>query len=210
MDMENLIRLIGWFASVLETPVLYVTPFFSTSQIFKVMEAHSIWVYDKLKKRKRKVTLRVPSKVKRDRTKTKISTFVNFIHQKDAYITMCVVKKIMDRRAPIYTVHDNFITNSHNCKEIPIQYLENLVLHAKDYGKDVDVQALQETSFSEMVVSKDLIDKLFLDILPEHIKNYKQRLKVWNANVSRFKTYYYGYPHSVCCKDPRCSGKDMK
>ncbi|KAL2942383.1 ATP synthase subunit beta chloroplastic [Bienertia sinuspersici] len=64
IEMENFIRLIGWFASVIETPVLYVTPFFSTSQNFMVMEAHSIWVYDKLKKRKRKVTLRVPSKVK--------------------------------------------------------------------------------------------------------------------------------------------------
>ncbi|KAL2942402.1 putative DNA-directed RNA polymerase [Bienertia sinuspersici] len=89
-----------------------------------VMEAHSIWVYDKLKKRKRKVTVRVPSKVKRDRKKTEISTFVNFIHQKDAYIAMRVVKKMIDRKAPIYTVHDNFITNAHNCKDLPIKYLE--------------------------------------------------------------------------------------
>lgn len=99
-------------------------PFLSTSQDSMVMEAHSIWVYDNLKKRKRKVTLRVPSKVKRDRKKTEISTFANFIHQKDAYIAMRVVEKMMDRRAPIYTVHDNFLTNAHNCKDLPIQYLE--------------------------------------------------------------------------------------
>lgn len=54
-----------------------------------------------------------------------------------------------------------------------------------------------------MVLSKDLIDKIFLEILPEHIQNDKQ-----SANVSRFKTYYYGYSRSVCCKDP--STKDMK
>ncbi|KAL2905159.1 putative DNA-directed RNA polymerase [Bienertia sinuspersici] len=91
MEMEYLVRLIGWFSSILETPVLYVTPFFSTSKNFMVMEAHSIGVYDEIKKRKRKVTLRVPSKVKRDRRKNEISTFVNFIHQKHAYIAMRVV-----------------------------------------------------------------------------------------------------------------------
>lgn len=47
------------------------------------MESHSLWVYDKINKKRRKLTLRVSSE-ERDRKKTEVSTFVHFIHQKDA------------------------------------------------------------------------------------------------------------------------------
>lgn len=72
------------------------------------MDTAKIWVFDKQRKR-RMVTLKVPS-LKRDRRKTEISTFVNFIHQRDAHIAMRVIEEMLSIGAPIYTVHDNFLT----------------------------------------------------------------------------------------------------
>ena len=63
------------------------------------MESHSLWVYDKINKKGRKLTLRVSSE-ERDRKKTEVSTFVHFIHQKDAYIAMRVVEKMIQTKAP--------------------------------------------------------------------------------------------------------------
>lgn len=62
----------------------------------------------------------------RDKRKTQVSTCVNFIHQKDAYIAMKVVdtftKKNQNLSIPIYTVHDNFITTSIYTKLLPECY----------------------------------------------------------------------------------------
>ena len=71
----RLIRIIGWFATCCDRPVQYETYFFSTSQDYRVMDSHSLWVYDRKNKKRRKVTLRVSSE-KRYRKKTEVSTFV--------------------------------------------------------------------------------------------------------------------------------------
>ncbi|TXG60781.1 hypothetical protein EZV62_012144 [Acer yangbiense] len=73
-----------------------------------------ISIYDRVSYKRRRVTLRVPT-LDRDKRKTKVSTCVNFIHQKDAYIAMKVVEKltsVTNGDAPIYTVHDNFRTSA--------------------------------------------------------------------------------------------------
>lgn len=121
--MECLIRLIrniGWIASALDQPVLYNVPYFTTVQDYIKMDPINIWVYDSTHKR-RKVTMRVSS-FKRDRRKTDISTFVNFIHQKDANIAMQVVAKLLKKNYPIYTVHDNFISTAYASRFIPDYY----------------------------------------------------------------------------------------
>ncbi|CAI9786720.1 unnamed protein product [Fraxinus pennsylvanica] len=64
--------------------------YFTTVYDYMVMEAINIWVSDKLHKKRHRITLRVSSS-KRDRRKIEISTFVNFIHQRDAQIAMNVV-----------------------------------------------------------------------------------------------------------------------
>lgn len=120
--MECLIRLIrhiGWIASARDCPVFYRVPNFTTVQDYMIMEGINIWLYDRLHKKRRRVTLRVPSS-KRDRRKTEISTFVNFIHQKDAHIAMSVVEMMQNLGAPIYTVHDNFITTIQYSNSIPM------------------------------------------------------------------------------------------
>lgn len=122
--MECLIRLIrhiGWIASARNSPVFYRVPYFTTVQDYMIMDAINIWVYDRLHKKRRRVTLRVSSS-KRDRRKTEISTFVNFIHQKDAHIAMSVVENMLSMGAPIYTVHDNFISTAEYSNYIPRIY----------------------------------------------------------------------------------------
>lgn len=85
------------------------------------MEAINIWVYDRHQKKRRRVTLRLSSS-KRDRRKTETSTFVNFIHQRDANIAMSVVEYMLQISEPIYTVHDNFITTAQYTDIIPKIY----------------------------------------------------------------------------------------
>lgn len=122
--MECLIRLIrhiGWIASARDSPVFYKVPYFTTVQDSILMDAINIWVYDRLHKKRRRVTLRVSSS-KRDRRKTERSTFVNFIHQKDANIAIQVVEEMLSLGAPIYTVHDNFLTTAKYSNSIPFIY----------------------------------------------------------------------------------------
>lgn len=123
VNLMNLINLIGWFCSVLDKPVHYSIPFFTTVQDYMRSDTAEIWVYDSTtRKRRRRVTLRVPT-TNRDTRKTQVSTCVNFIHQRDAYIAMKVVEKLTKKtQAPIYTVHDNFITTSIYANEIPHIY----------------------------------------------------------------------------------------
>ena len=58
-----------------------------------IMESINIWLYDRQHNKRRRVTLRVSSS-QINRRKTEISTFVNFIHQRDANIAMSVVKNL--------------------------------------------------------------------------------------------------------------------
>lgn len=120
--MECLIRLIhhiGWIVSAWDRPVFYRVPYFTTVQDYMKMEATKIWVYDRLHKKKRGVILRIATS-KRNQTKIVTSTFVNFIHQRDAYIAMNVVEEMLSFNLPIYTVQDNFISTAYNSNFITV------------------------------------------------------------------------------------------
>ena len=120
-NLMKLINLIGGLCSALDRPVIYSIPYFTTVQDYMRSEKAHIWVYDRVCRKRRQATLRVPTSV-RDKRKTKVSTCVNFIHQKDAYIAMKVVDELTLRKAPVYTVHDNFITTSVFAAGIPNIY----------------------------------------------------------------------------------------
>lgn len=54
-----------------------------------------------------------------------MSTFVNFIHQKDALIysiAIQVVEEVLLKGAPVYTVHEHFITTAPYARKIPDIY----------------------------------------------------------------------------------------
>lgn len=56
----------GWFSSTLDRPVFYGIPDFPTVQDYMSTTGVNIWLYDRMRK-KRRVTLRVPTP-KRDRS----------------------------------------------------------------------------------------------------------------------------------------------
>ena len=213
--MECLIRLIrniGWIASALGLPVIYNVPYFTTVQDYVTMNPINLWVYDKHHRKRRKVTLRIPSS-KRDRRKTDTSTFVNFIHQKDAYIAMKVVEKLLEKNIPIYTVHDNFISIAGACKYIPNYYInvirdmgpplsiinefiyKNVVKNAsklilgEDQG-DFDIYC------KEMVFPlKDL--RIALEaLIPPNLN--KQKRDTWAERINGILNSYETYTNIVC------------
>ena len=57
-----------------------------------------------------------------------ISTFANFIHQKDALMVMRVIERIrleelvIRVHIPIYTIHDNFLTTIEHAEKLPAYY----------------------------------------------------------------------------------------
>ncbi|KAL3516293.1 hypothetical protein ACH5RR_023195 [Cinchona calisaya] len=121
----RLLRHIGWLTFARARPVIYSEPYFMTVQEYMVMESINIWVYDRVHKKRRRVSMRVSSS-KMDRRKSAISTFVNFIHQKDASIAMSVVDKMLQTNHPIDTVHDNFITTPAFCLYMPYLYASTI------------------------------------------------------------------------------------
>lgn len=117
--------------------------------------------------------------------------FSDFIHQKDALIAMGVISKLYEVNGPIYTVHDNFISNALVSLYLPHIYLEvlrglgppfrfinsfiyeNLVRLAKDRGDDQEILGLEEKRFTRMLLTEDWIERLFACIVPETIKKDK-------------------------------------
>lgn len=155
------------------------------------------------------MTLRVSSS-KRDRRKTEISTFVNFIHQRDAHIAMSVVKEMLDLNIPIYTVHDNFITTAKYCHFIP-QIYKNVI---RDMGPPlsiinefiymnlmkpiakVDTDVHPEGYFSDKVISKEILHFYLKANVPENIS--KKMLATWEERISGILTSYDNYTRYVC------------
>lgn len=210
--MECLIRLIrhiGWIASARDYPVFYKVPYFTTVQDYMKMEAINIWVYDKNHKKRRRVTLRVSSS-KRDRRKTEISTFVNFIHQRDAYIAMRVVEDMLYRGAPIYTVHDNFITTAQYSDTIPTFYssvIRNMGPPLSIINKFIYMNVIKpivkresngptEGNIASMVIPKEMLHYYLKANVPEKLN--KKMLATWEERISGILTSYENYTRNVC------------
>ena len=213
--MDSLIRLIrniGWIVSARGSSVLYSVPNFTTVQDYMKMEAIKIWIYDRVHKKRRRVTFRV-STSKGDSRKTEISTFVNFIHQMDAHIAMSVIEQLIvnHQDAPIYTVHDNFITTAPYCENIPFYYSNviremgpplsilnkfiymNVIkpLHGKSYIPT-------EYEIANMVISKEDLSSYLMFHVPENIS--KRMMETWESRISGILTSYENYTRNVCEK----------
>lgn len=111
-DIVHLMKFISkmaWFCSAVNKPVVYSTDYYLSLQDYLCSTTENIQIYNRLTKKRRRVTLRIPTS-KKDKRKTQVSTFANFIHQKDAFIAMRVIHTLLWNKAPLYTVHDNFLT----------------------------------------------------------------------------------------------------
>lgn len=218
--MECLIRLIrsiGWIASSSGRPVLYEVDHFRTIQDYVKMDAINIWVYDRLHKKRRQVTLRVASD-KRDSRKTEISTFVNFIHQKDARIAMKVVEWMLEFKAPIYTVHDNFITTSYHSKKMASIYSNAIMslghplkIINQFISLNVVIPLYDKTDIEitdclmEQVIPKESLMYLLEETIPEEISRSKTKRKIWDEKINTIVNSYEVYTRLVCgqYKNPR-------
>lgn len=208
--MECLIRLIrhiGWIASARDCPVFYKIPYYTTVQDYMKMDAINIWVYDPHHKKRRRVTLRVSSS-KRDRRKTEISTFVNFIHQKDALIAMNVVMRMLKKEAPIYTVHDNFITTAQYCYYIPRIYssiicemgpplsIINEFIYMNVIKPFLKMNENEILSFTNGVISQDILKYYLEKNVPENIS--KKMRDTWGERITGILASYNNYTRNVC------------
>lgn len=216
-SLIELVRTIGWFSSARNSPVYYSIPFFNTVQDYKVKEPIKILVYDPIRKKRSQVTLRV-STSKRDRRKTGTSTFVNFIHQTDAYIAMKVVEKMFYieikykkqdpnspvYKIPIYTVHDNFVTNI--SWSTSMAYIYNYVFS----GLGPPLLIINKFILMNIIDSDSTTLFDTAQVIPENIlRNHLQALKpanlkkkrdddMWEAKINTILTSYRAYTRQVC------------
>nr|QHB79551.1 DNA-dependent RNA polymerase [Sesuvium portulacastrum] len=213
--MESVIRLIrniGWIRSAKNCPVFYKVRDFTTVQDYMIMKPVNIWIYDRLHKKRRRITLRVSSS-QRDRRKTEIATFVHFIHQKDAHIAMQVVEKMQHLNAPIYTVHDNFISTIKYSKLLP-QFYSNVIakmgpplsiinvfiyINIKKPILNEKLQHLDDQNedlFAHIVIEKDLLHFYLKENKPE--KQSKRESYIWDEKISGILSSYDHYTRLVC------------
>lgn len=209
INLMNIVRDVGWISAASDKPVFYSVPVLTTVQDYMKFKNVNIWVYDCSKKKndrkkKRQVTLRIPTE-DRDRRKTHTSTFANFIHQKDAYIAMFMICEILDLGAPLYTVHDNFITTAPYAMRIPKSYL-NVFLTGPDplsYINGYLTRNLLDGNACPYTSGRPLpIDYLY-DILeykmPKNLSNTKKI--IWSNKIKSIVECYTIYLITSCGYD---------
>lgn len=125
----------------------------------------NIQIENRITRKRHRVTLRIPKR--RDKRKTQVSTFAHFLHQKDAFIAMKVVNEFLKKGAPVYTVHENFLTVkdvSNRYTDIftrlgsPIQFL-NLKKKEDSFLDEKKANILNERASTEKFLS-------FLEVEP--------------------------------------------
>lgn len=212
VNLMKLINLVGWYCSMMNKSVRYTIPYFTTVQDYMRSEKADIWIYDRVCKKRRRITLRVETS-DRDKRKTAVSTCVNFIHQKDAYIAIKVVEELtINTKAPIYTVHDNFITTSIYAKEVPQIYTNvflemdhplkiinefmNLNLNFKDFEYLLIRQNISDYFDNNLnyPISGSSLSFMLITQLP---KDLKENPKCLNK-ISEIVRCYEVYANTVC------------
>jgi hypothetical protein len=88
----KLVNTVGWFAAFLDKPVRYRNILITSVQDYMEQEEIHVWVYDRKKNKRHKISLAMPS-TNRDKRKTLRATFANYIHQLDSTIASLVIGK---------------------------------------------------------------------------------------------------------------------
>lgn len=201
VNLMELIRAISWMSSYLNIPVYYETPLLRTIQDYLQSENVSFSIYDRIHKKRRKVSMRIPT-TKRDRMKTFNSTFANFIHQKDAYIAALLIQVLLEENPhiPIYSVHDNFITTAPYTKVVSDTYIRVLV-GGFDPLKYINYYMITNLKLYDLSISlNDPIKigplKYELDRLIQFVN--KKDHKAWNRKIETVITTYEYYVNNTC------------
>lgn len=211
VNFMKLITIISWFCSAMERAFVYSIPYFTTKQDYMSFVKEEIMVFERITKKKRRITLKVPT-MKRDKRKTQSSSFANFIHQKDAYIAMKAVESLLKQGAPIYTVHENFITTPPYVRMVPDIYIEvfiNMGPPLKIINDLIRINLIQPNyanrgihiplAFQYYYNSNPMPSDSFTDYLNSlyPLSSMKDKKK-WDKKVSDFVKYYNNYVDAVC------------
>lgn len=210
--LMNLIQNIGWLSSERDLPVYYSVPLFTTIQDYIKHTDINIWVYTLPERKRRRMTLSIPSD-KRDSRKTKTSTFVNFIHQKDAFLAMSVVYNAIDKidnlkerthpDFPIYTVHDNFISTPLYCHNLPSMYssaykIMGPPLHVINEFIYMNIEnpsnKINESCINRVIPSH-VLDSLLTNCIPI---NFRNKSSTWTKKKKLIIQAYNNYINAVC------------
>lgn len=198
----KLITIISWFSSTKDRAVVYSIPYFTTKQDYMSFVKENISVYERITKKRRRVTLQIPT-MKRDRRKTQTSTCVNFIHQKDAYIAMKVIESLLSQRAAIYTVHDNFITTPPYVKVVPDIYTKVFI----NMGHPLQIinEFIKKNLILPYIQTPNILISYDKNPMPsDYLTDFLNSLsptkekKKWNTKVSDFIKCYNNYVDAVC------------
>lgn len=194
-NLMTLVQNVGWFCSALDKPVFYGIPYYTTVQDYMMTESVNVWVFEGLKRKPRKLTLKIPKEPNhRDLRKTSTSTFANFIHQKDAGIAMHMIQMMSSKGAPVYTVHDNFITNIEHARELPFLYVNIFLRYdpLKTINDYINLN-LRDGWVCQYPMDKplplDFLKKVLMDSLPTKFK----RKKTYIDNVNKICSSYEYY-----------------
>jgi hypothetical protein len=213
INFISIVKTVAWFASAMGHAVYYRVPLFTTVQDYLKSKPINIWVYDRSKKKRRKVTLRVSTE-DHDRRKTVVSTFANFIHQKDASVAMHTVMEMHKAEIlPVYTVHDNFITTANNVKivsqiysrvltqEHPMVTINWFINKNIIYKRSPDKTCFY---YQQQPIPKGWIREQLEAEMP---KDNKQK-KIWEEKIALLEESYEEYVNTVLYRPYSKDGSD--
>lgn len=189
--MLKLFGSVGVLCSSLGRGVKLSTPLFSSYQDYRKFEKQSVWVYSNRKKKglptRHKISFNVLTQ-NRNVLKSKCATFANFIHQKDALVSITMVNKFFSQYSekPMYTVHDCFVSNHEISEKLADLYKDSLF---ESLGDPI--------SLINLFVSKNLIEPFY----PHYL-----RTDSTNQTIEEFKIHNsieeYIYLRYHFCGDP--------
>lgn len=164
-----------------------------------------IWIYDRIHKKRRQVTLRIPTS-DRDRKKTSSAIFANFIHQKDAFVAISTIHDMKIKGAPLYTVHDNFITNAAYATEAGKCYINAFFVKGFEPLKMINYFIMLNLKIDNGVLNQYDITRypMHLKHLEINLRNSipinlnKKGLLIWEEKIKAIMVAYHKYIETIC------------
>lgn len=125
---------------------------------------------------------------------------------------MKMVEEIKELNIPIYTVHDNFISNTPNCELLHSIYLyifSRLEPPLLSINKFIDLNIIQPCPHNEGVINLENV--IPLPKLRAYLNAWKrpksENKKRWETNIERIINHYNEYCMAVCGPDQRRFGE---
>ena len=198
-NMFKLFGCVGGLCASLDRGVKLSTPLFNSFQDYRKFEKQNVWIYSvkapgkgSRRPTRHKISFNVLT-TQRNVRKSKSATFANFIHQKDALVSINMLNKFFSRYGdnPMYTVHDCFVSNYALSSKLADLYkdalFESLGNPISLVNMFINKNLIYSIYHNYMCMSSDsklLIEVLKLDC---HISEYinQESSKYWDFNKEK-------------------------